>query len=191
MNPSLLAATVGAVSLAGTFAYVALRWRRAPAAFKAMNYVALISLVAGVAIGASVTSTIFRRTVREEEARERVPGDRSPDSSTASRSAVGLPAIEVSGALTAQDMSRLHDPKWETSSSALEDCRLGLKDSHSLRYTAVFIEVDPRGYHDIWKEHTDLVPYDEVIQFCDSGSADKSSKVCLAAYRFAGKSEDK
>jgi hypothetical protein len=47
-----LPAIAAAILLCGTLIYIAVRWRKAPSAFRAMNWIATASLVAGLFLGA-------------------------------------------------------------------------------------------------------------------------------------------
>ncbi len=175
---------------AGTFAYVAIRWRKAPAAFKAMNYVAIASLVAGVVIGASVMRALFGPTsLREHRASE--PGEGGDDASGASGTSAGVPASDVASELYFYAIKHLRGSESERAKridwlSVAEDCRLGLADSHSLRCKAASI-----GAEFPYSESSGSIPYDEVMQFCGADFLDKASKVCIAAYRFGGRTGSK
>jgi len=188
MNSKLVLAIVPAALVAGIFTYTTIRWRRAPAAFKAMNYVALVSLLVGMVIGALATRALVGPGSLERPHNGSEPAPSATGPSAEGEPTVGIPVEDVSEALTEQQIKHLKDPKWEQWSSVAQDCRLGLTDPHSLRCEAAFIRDDPHGIEGEWKEHSDLVPYGVVIQFCDAGWAERDSKVCVAAYRFGSKS---
>lgn len=188
MNPELLLAIVPILMVVGIFAYTTIRWRRAPAAIKAINYAAISGLVVGILSGALATHALERWSYSE-----RLDGGKEPAPSVASQPAKidpldGIPAADVCRALGEQEMKHLTDPKWHSLISVAQDCRLGLNDPLSLQCEAASIYEDPHRLHGEWKEHTDIVPYGVVAQFCDAGFADKDSKVCVAAYRFGSKS---
>jgi hypothetical protein len=187
MDPKLLLAIFAAALLAGIFAYTTVRWRRAPAAFRAMNYVAVFSLIAGIAIGSLATRALFGPASSEREPAAGPPAGTAPGSSAGSEPNAGITTKDVAAALSEQWFKHLNDPKWQSWGSIAQDCRLGLADSHTLRCEAARIEQDPDDYQGDWKGHHDLVPYGVVMQFCDAGFADKDSKVCVAAYRFGSK----
>jgi hypothetical protein len=188
MNPKLFFAIVLAALVAGIFAYTTIRWRRAPAAFRAMNYVALLSLVVGITIGAVAMRVLTRPESPERAHGGGESGDGAAGPSVKREPTTGIPVKDVVNALGDESIKHLKDAKWQPWYSVAQDCRLGLADPHSLRCEAAFIDNDPDGYKGEWKEHSDLIPYDVVIQFCDAGWADKDSKVCVAAYRFGSKS---
>jgi hypothetical protein len=193
MNATLLLASVLAAVVTGIFVYTAIRWRRSPRVFKAMNYVALLSLIVGIAIGAVAMRAIVRLETAATAHRTSQPpvasqpagtsqpagavGGRSPEG----ESAAGIPVGDVSKALVGTQLRHLMDGKAQSWSAVAQDCRLGLTDPHSLRCEAAFIYDDPHGVRGEWKDHTEKVPYAVVMKFCDAGWAEKDSKVCTAA----------
>jgi hypothetical protein len=188
MNTTLLIAMGLAVTVAGIFAYSAIRWRRSPRVFKAMNYVALLSLLVGIAIGALATRAIIGPRPAETAHGASAPAATLGAGPVEVRSTAGIPVGDVSKALVGTQLEHLMDGTGQPWSSVAQDCRLGRTDPHSLRCEAAFIYDDPHGYHGEWKDHTEVVPYTMVLKFCDAGWADKDSKVCVAASRFGSKS---
>jgi hypothetical protein len=216
MNPTLLLVLGLAAIVAGIFAYSAIRWRRSPRVFKAMNYVAALSLIVGMAIGAFATRAILRPASVEtthpasepteganepthaasepiEGASEPAHAASEPGAAASARPAdagpaPGIPVGDVSRALVGTQLRHLMEGKSQPWSAIAKDCRAGLGDTHSLQCEAAFIYDDPHGSHGEWKDHIEVVPYDVVQKFCDAGWADKDSKVCVAAARFAPKS---
>jgi hypothetical protein len=181
MNATLLLASVLAALVVGIFAYTAIRWRRSPRVFKAMNYVAFLSLIAGIAIGALASRAIVKPVPAQTAHAASEPTAPAAIQSRERESAVGIPVGDVSKALVGTQLKHLMDGEAQSWSSVAKDCRLGLTDPHSLRCEAAFIYDDPHGIQGEWKDHTEMVPYAVVMKFCDAGWADKDSKVCAAA----------
>jgi hypothetical protein len=187
MNATLPLASVLAALVAGIFVYTAIRWRRSPRVFKAMNYVALLSLIVGIAIGALAMRAIVRLEAGATVHRASQPAVASqPAGAVGGRlpqgeSAAGIPVGDVSKALVGTQLRHLMDGKAQSWSAVAQNCRLGLTDPHSLECEAAFIYDDPHGVHGEWKDHTEKVPYAVVMKFCDAGWAEKDSKVCMAA----------
>src|SRR3990170_4620252 len=126
MNPWIAPALIAAVLVLGALTYVAIRWRRAPAAFRAMNTVAGICFVAGFLAGVWAFHLTGSRSAPATS--PHAPSGPSPSSAPAG----SVPASEVGKAIVEMDEKHAGDPMWVSSASTAEMCNEGLIDTNSL-----------------------------------------------------------
>jgi len=201
MNYWMLTAVCAALGLAAVFAYAAIRWRPAPAAFRAMNWVAGVSFSAGVALGIAGFQLFALQSpggeASHEAARSAVPGTTAPDA----KGCIPAPAAKASIAPTGPAMSaevRCGIPVAEVKDAAVswvpnecrgagflaswsdydELCRLGHADSRSLCCRAAHLIV-------LGRFEVTPASYEEVASFCVAGFLQKESGTCRVAQHFA------
>lgn len=193
MNYWILLCISGVVLMCGSFAYSAIRWRRAPQAFRAMNYVAIASLMAGILLTLSLAHWVEPLVSASSEGRAHTSWNHAkaaPESprisatgkhAPARTSAGGIPFYAVYGARQPYGVpsSCKGATPFETWKSFDEGCMLGNHSPASLccRVAHLF---EHGGVQDR------LISSREVAAFCGAGLLSKDSEVCKAALRLAG-----
>jgi len=165
---------IAAALVLGVAIYVAVWWRRAPAAFRAIGVVAAVCLVAGFLTGVWG----FHLAV------SRFASSRAPSPSRASTSSAPADSVsvsEVGKAIIEMDEKHAGDPNWISSAATVEMCNQGVGADMLLcrgAYLARHVigkdmEHGPRGIS---------VPLSDVADFCDMGLIAKGSDLCKEAY---------
>lgn len=183
--------------LAASAAYVRVRWRRAPAAFRAMSMLGIVSVLAGVLIGYSANHLL---SVSSVGLPWRGAGDSPPDPVVTDGK---VPALDVGKSVVLTDEKHSGDPMWVSSSGdvaamcvrnvELEEeskkVAKGLGEEFSsgggklssdcigvyLARHALGKDLD-RGPKDAW------ISLEDVAEMCDAGQIEKSWPVCVDAY---------
>lgn len=159
--------------------YGAVYWRRAPKVYRALNWVAFVSALAGILLSLPIAHWIG-----------------SPSSAGASsgwqgiREAVegacptgGVPAPEVGKALVLTDERHAGDPNWASSAQQAEFCKVGSLFGDTQICVETFIARHALGLDLKYGDHRSLIPCEEVAEFCDNGALDKASTLCTRAYK--------
>jgi hypothetical protein len=165
-------ALIAAALLLATAIHVAVRWRRAPAAFRAISGVACICFVAGMLLG------VWGFHLADSRSAPRGSAPTSPSSVPAG----SVSASEVGRAIVATDEKHAADPMWASAAAAVEPCNEGIMPPDS-----VFCRIAYLARHAMGKDlnrgpRDDSIPLSDVADICDEGDIDKSSDLCTRAY---------
>ena len=161
-------AFVAALLVLGVTVYVLVRWKRAPAAFRAMNTIAGVCFIAGLFAGLSSSHFINGRGLG-------VPSwSRSTSDS--------VPASEVGRAIVETDEKHAGDALWMSSASSAELCRGEYMDQNSLNCRITYLTRHAEGEDLDRGSHAESVSLTDVADICDEGAIDKDSDLCKEAY---------
>jgi hypothetical protein len=164
-----------AILVLGVAVYVAVRWRRAPAAFRAMGKVAGLCFVAGFLAGAWALHAAGSRLPSKAAASSSSP-------SAASASAGSVSASEVGKAIVETDEKHAGDTMWVSSAATAELCNKGLSEADTTLCRVAYLARHAIGKDLDRGSHDSSVSLSEVADFCDSGTIDKSFPLCERAY---------
>jgi hypothetical protein len=173
---SWMAAT-GLAMLVAAAVYVRVRWKRAPAAFRAMTMLGIVSVLAGVAIGYSANNLLSALSIKPPW---KAAGDLPPDPTVTDGK---VPALDVGKSIVLMDEKHSGDPMSVSSGTFVETCntegQFGGKLSAECLGTylarhAIGKDLD-RGPRDAW------VSLDDVAEMC-AGQIEKDWPLCVDAY---------
>lgn len=170
LAPVLLAALL----ILGVVTYIAIRWRRAPSALRAMSKVAGVCFIAGFLAGAWALHTAGLRLTSGA-----APSGSSPSTSSATGS---VPASEVGKAIVETDEKHAGDESRIPSASMAGLCNEGMPDTMSEACRVTYLARHALGKDLDRGPHESSVPLSDVADFCDSGAIDKSFVLCKQAY---------
>jgi hypothetical protein len=189
VNPWNIAAVTAAALVLVVAIYVVAKWRRAPAAFRAIGAVAGICFVAGFLVGIwglhLASAWYFPPS--------------GPSRSSALAGSVS--ALEVGKAIIKTDEKHAGEPMWMPSSSAAEMCKHSLVkglvdkglidkglinkgplDDNSPLCRIAYLARHAEGQDLDRGPKGDSVSLSDVADFCDAGTIDKSFDICKEAY---------
>jgi len=178
---TVAALTAPALVLAVAF-YIAMRWRRAPAAFRAMKAVAGLCFVAGFLAGAWVVHRVGSPTANPSAAL-------SPAARSAPSAPVGsVAASEVEKAIVETGQKSSGETWWLGVNVRAEGCNLGMMPGNTVYCRAAYLARHAEGKDLERGPQGDSVSLSDVADFCDAGEINKSSDLCVRAYaaRHAG-----
>lgn len=180
-----------------TLIYAIVRWRKAPAAFRAIVWIAAANLVAGALIGFWTAHLLGAWSASDASRSVRTPGgERTLPSSAGTPTAVaprGTPTISGRGrpsssvhtaAIVSAYVGQALAQRWakgpelsslETWPQVAEGCRLGNYQSASTICKAATLATAAWG-------DTQAISNEEVASFCDAGYLEKELHLCRAAY---------
>jgi hypothetical protein len=160
---------LAAVLVFGVAVYVWVRWRRAPAALRAMGKVAGVCFVAGFLVGAWGLH---------------VAGSRLPSKAAAAPSgaAGSVPASEVGKAIVETDEKHAGATMWVPSSSMAQLCNGDVPEAISTPCRVAYLARHALGKDLDHGPHDSSVSLSDVADFCDSGAIDKGFALCERAY---------
>jgi hypothetical protein len=178
-----LALPVISVLLIGSiFAYVVLYWRRVPRVYRALNWVAFASAVAGILLSLPIMHWIGAAVMSSSSDGASSGWQHIRDTMEGVCPSDGVLSSEVGKALVLTDEHHAGDPNWASSEQQAELCKDGpLSDSQICVET--FIARHAVGLDLKYGDHRSLISCEEVAEFCDSGALDRASTLCTRAYR--------
>jgi hypothetical protein len=166
--PALLAAAL----VVGAAIYIAVRWRRAPAAFRAMGKVAGICFVAGFLAG------MWALHVTDSHLPS-MPSEVPPSTPSVPSS---VPALEVGKAIVEMDEKHAGDTMWLSSAATAEFCNKGLAESGSAVCRIAYLAQHVLGKDLDRGPQGDSISLSDIADFCNSGAINKTSALCQRAY---------
>ena len=177
MNAWSWTVALAIATLAAAAVYVRVRWRRAPAAFRAMSTLGIVCALAGIAIGYSANHLLPSVSIRPPWK----SADAPPDPAVTDGK---VPALDVGKSIVLMDEKHSGDPMSVSSGSLAETCDIEAKIGEKLSPTcigtylarhAIGKDLD-RGPKDAW------VSLDDVAEMCDAGQIEKDWPLCVDAY---------
>jgi hypothetical protein len=165
--------------LAAAAVYVRVRWKRAPAAFRAITMLGILFVVAGIAIGYSANHLLSALSIKPPW---KAAADSPPDPAVTDGK---VPALDVGKSIVLMDENHSGDPMSVPSGSLAETCDIEANIGEKLSSTcfgtylarhAIGKDLD-RGPKDAW------VSLDDVAEMCDAGQIEKDWPLCVDAYR--------
>jgi hypothetical protein len=165
-------------TLAVAALYIRVRWKRAPAAFRAMTMLGVIFVVAGIAIGYSANHLLPAVSIRPPW---KAASDSPPDPAITDGK---VPASDVGKAIVLMDEKHSGDPMWASSGAFAETCDLELKLGDKLSPTCIGTYLARHAIgKDLDRSPKDApVSLDDVAEMCDAGQIEKDWPLCVDAY---------
>jgi transposase len=199
-----LAAITAAVIVCATFAYLAIRWRKAPAAFRARSIIAVASVVAGMLIGlwgfhaiggtvavvpGSTGSAVASPSAAPSATLSPAGSLASPASMPSTSAFVVTPCVR--GAVSTQEVGKavlVGYVQWEYPVQPhLQEmfaavCRRSDPQGSSASCAALFLGRHIVGLDLEYGGASRCIAYDEVAEFCDLDYMAKDEALCKRAY---------
>lgn len=171
----------GVVIVCGIFLYSAVRWRKAPRVFRAMNWVAAVSVFSGVLIALPLEHWLGPIFEPSSGGNAHSTWSRVKSAIEGTCPPAGVPATEVGKALVLADEQHAGDEDWND--TLFDACKDGV-----LKWTGPTCVQASLARHALGRDlkygdHRSLIPCEEVAEFCDDGALDKNSALCKEAYR--------
>jgi hypothetical protein len=171
-NPWTAPLPAAAVLVVGVAVYLGVRWRRAPAALRAMVNIASVCFIAGFLVGAWALHV----------AGSRVPSNAAASPSAPSTAAGSVPASEVGKAIVETDEKHASDTMRIPSASIVKLCNEGASDFLTTPCRVAYLARHAFGKDLDRGPHDSPVALSDVAEFCDSGAIDKGFDLCKQAY---------
>lgn len=154
----------------GIAVYALLRWRAAPAAFRAIVTVSALGFAAGVLASLAVAQLW------------------SGGSFIPAWSGGKVPALEVGKAIVLTNEKHAGDPLWMPISEVAKECREAPGAAPTLfEKTGVECRAAYLAMHALGKDldsgpHEELIDLEEVADICETGAVEKDSSLCRRAF---------
>jgi len=178
-----------AISLAGvlllivTLGYAAIRWRRAPKVYRAMNWVVSVSAVAGVLLTLSFEHWIVPSLWPASSKGEGSSLEHLGDLIRGTCPPAGVPANQVGKEMILADEHHSGEANWISNQEQAEFCKKVDPGPDTQLCTATFMARHALGLDLDLGDHRSLIPCEEVAEFCDNGALEKASSLCKMAYQ--------
>jgi len=154
----------------GIAVYAVLRWRAAPAAFRAIVTVSVLGFAAGVLVSLAVVQLW------------------SGGSLISFASGGKVQALEVGKAIVLTNEKHAGDPLWMPISEVAKECREASGQPIPLfKETGVECRAAYLAMHALGKDldkgpHEELIDLEEVADICETGAVEKDSSLCRRAF---------
>src|SRR5271155_1497740 len=158
----LALSVMGVLLIGSIFGYVALRWRRAPKVYRAMNRMVYASAAAGILLGLPVMHWLGSAPSSSSSAGAGSGWERVRDAIAGVCPSGGFPATEVGKYLVLADEHHSGDPLWISTAAQADLCRDDEALKTSQLCVSTFIARHALGLDMDYGDHRSLIPCEEV-----------------------------